>query len=329
MRKAADPMTQFHEFRKRRIPNCGQMTINRRLHLFVARLSGGEREKYQAICPASRSGAFRMVHLLKRTSGTTQLLGVMRRAEIGKFNFPEILEWDDMNERIALVTSWIAGESLADRLRRAQKRPELWPCPMIAFRLFRGLAHALHYLNNRLNLVHGDINPGNLLLIRDPNRLIITDFGSAWTVEGTARRLGGDGRTDGYASPEQYQGLRQVDFRSDLFSASAVLHVMLTGELPYGQLGGKAGLPEFRKQFSKRWSAPSTKCRQHADVPRDLWKRIDAVLRRGLELDAGNRFANTNEWIDELNDIDARFRIRPSPGLMTRAVLKLIGYWNG
>jgi len=305
------------------------MMINGRCYLLLERLSGGDREKFHAVCPEAGPGAFRLVHVLARTRSAIQLLSVMKRTELGKYNFPEIIEWHEQADRVILVTSWIWGESLLNRLVRARARPKLWPHPWVAFRLFRGLAHSLHYLNNRLNIVHGDLHPGNLMLVRDSNRLIVTDFGSSWIVEGASRRLAGDGRVDGFASPEQHLGLRQVDFRSDLFSASAIAYLLITGQLPYAQLGGKAGAPHLREVFATRWANPSGLCARPDQVPRDIWKLIDSALHRGLNLDPLRRFSSTHVWLDELNEIDARFRIRPPMGLVSRMFLKLIQLWSG
>lgn len=321
-------MPNIYHFSGRNYPVLGRMTINRRLYLLLDRLSGGDREKYQAVCPGAGPGSFRMVHLLPHTPSTVQLLRVLQRMELGKYNFPEILEWQPCGKQMVLVTTWIWGEPLAARLQRARERPSLWPHPWVAFRLFRGLAHSLHYLNQCLNIIHGDVHPGNLILVRNSNRLIVTDFGSAWTVEDSIRRLGGDGRTDGYASPEQHLDLKRVDFRSDMFSASAIAYVMLTGELPFMQLGGKVALPALRASCEGAWVPPSAKCARARELSNDLWRRIDSLLERGLALDANRRFSSTPAWLNELNDIDARFRIRPEMGFVSRLILNLMRFWQ-
>ena len=42
-------------------------------------------------------------------------------------------------------------------------------------------------------ILHGDIKPENLILAREPNRLVMIDFGTAWTTERTTRRDQGGG----------------------------------------------------------------------------------------------------------------------------------------
>lgn len=270
-----------------------------------------------------------MVHFLAKSKEAEQMLRVLKRASLGKHNFPEVLECEIQQRQIAIVTSWVWGEPLARRLERASTREHLWPGPRCAIRLIRGVAHTIHYLNKSLNVIHGDIHPGNLILVRDPNRLIVTDFGSAWVVEDGVYRFAGDGRTDGYAAPEQHLKRKRVDFRADLFSVSVLGYVLLTAELPYERVGGKAALPELRPTFERRWVPPSAKCVQSETVSREIWKLIDAVIGRGLKLDPERRYAETDSWIADLNEIDARIRLRPATGSVTRAMLSVMKFVHG
>lgn len=68
-------------------------------------------------------------------------------------------------------------------------------------------------------LTHGHLKPGHVF-ITDDRHLKLLDFGA------------GDGRPDAYASPEQVKGLGASP-RSDVFSAGAVFHFMLTGRAPF------------------------------------------------------------------------------------------------
>ena len=78
----------------------------------------------------------------------------------------------------------------------------------------------VHRVND---VVHGDLKPANLLLVRGKNRLIPIDYGSAWTGGETLRRSHGDGISPVYAAPEQLRGDDAVDWRADQFAFGVIL----------------------------------------------------------------------------------------------------------
>jgi serine/threonine protein kinase len=101
--------------------------------------------------------------------------------------------------------------------------------------------HALHALGtaHRQGLIHRDVKPDNLLLMRvgsDPDYTKILDFGVAKLMQGaTASRsqlaLTAAGMVFGtpeFMSPEQACG-QELDGRSDLYSLAVTMFVMLTG----------------------------------------------------------------------------------------------------
>jgi eukaryotic-like serine/threonine-protein kinase len=83
-------------------------------------------------------------------------------------------------------------------------------------------------------LVHRDIKPENILLTGDGSAKL-ADFGLARAV-GTGGELTMTGATIGtpaYMSPEQAQGAKDLDIRSDIFSLGATLYCLVTGSSPY------------------------------------------------------------------------------------------------
>jgi len=83
-----------------------------------------------------------------------------------------------------------------------------------------------------IGVIHRDIKPQNLLLDAD-GVLKVMDFGVARLAESTARhtQAGMIVGTPAYMSPEQLMG-ENVDARSDLYAAGAVLFELLAGRLP-------------------------------------------------------------------------------------------------
>jgi serine/threonine-protein kinase len=93
---------------------------------------------------------------------------------------------------------------------------------------------------HRCGLVHRDVKPDNLLLMRvgdDPDYTKVLDFGVAKLMEGAARsdqsalaltQMGMVFGTPEFMSPEQACG-HSLDGRSDLYSLAATLFAMVTG----------------------------------------------------------------------------------------------------
>jgi len=126
-----------------------------------------------------------------------------------------------------LVMPFVAGQSLQERLDRAGSL-ELKELLRIGMQVAEGLAAA-----HAQGLVHRDVKPANILLENGVERVKITDFGLARTVDDASLTHSGFvAGTPQYMAPEQARG-ESVDHRSDLFSLGSVLYAMCTGHAPF------------------------------------------------------------------------------------------------
>ena len=148
-------------------------------------------------------------------------------ARLSHPNIVAIHRADELDSRVFFVMGYIAGESLAERLRRTGPLPPADVVPII-----RDVALALAYAHER-GIVHRDIKPENILLDAGTGRAMVTDFGIARVAEAAPLTMTGQvlGSVH-YMSPEQVSGDR-LDGRSDLYSLGVVAFQALSGRLPF------------------------------------------------------------------------------------------------
>lgn len=104
--------------------------------------------------------------------------------------------------------------------------------------LLNQIAAGLGYAHN-LNLVHRDVKPDNIFILKD-GQVKITDFGIARMVDYEQTHLTKTGvmlGTLAYVSPEQLQDAKNVDHRADLFSLGVVTYECLSGRPPFNAEG--------------------------------------------------------------------------------------------
>jgi WD40 repeat protein len=122
---------------------------------------------------------------------------------------------------------FIDGPTLQQKLERTGALP-LNEVLRIGLQIAAGLAAAHAH-----GLVHRDVKPANVLLENGVERVKLTDFGLARTVDDASLTQSGMiAGTPAYMSPEQANGAK-VDHRSDLFSLGSVLYTLCAGHAPF------------------------------------------------------------------------------------------------
>lgn len=195
-------------------------------------------------------------------------------------NIVTVHDWGE--ERIGsravfyLVMELVYGVPLGSRLKEG---PPSWP---LAVGWALQIAQALDAAHRR-GVVHRDIKPSNVLLTPEGTAKVL-DFGVAKFIGETmsVHELTVTGALLGsppYMSPEQAEGLRDIDHRSDLYSLGCLLYHALTGRPPFV---GDSPLALLRAHVEKAPVAP-------AEIAQGLPESLSGLVLALLAKDPGDR----------------------------------------
>jgi serine/threonine-protein kinase len=191
----------------------------------------------------------------------------------------------------------LEGETLAQRLV-AVRALSVGETAAIVVQVCRAVTKA-----HEAGLVHRDLKPENIFLARDVGMEVakVLDFGvvkvpDALALDGVSPTVTGTLiGTPCYMSPEQAQGLKSVDFRSDLWSLGVIVYECVTGIRPFAR---SALAPLIRQITIERILMPS----ESAPAAR-LPPAIDTWMARALSRDPSRRFASARELGESLERI--------------------------
>jgi len=148
----------------------------------------------------------------------------------------------------------------------------------------RDVAAGLEYLHDH-NIIHQDIKPDNVL-VDDNCNFMVTDFGIS-SRESADDTIGG---TRAYMAPEVYKG--KPEHASDIWSLGATAVELVSGQPPYGELGGAAQLQNSAPVvINARLSAPVKKLIGDMLDPDPRKRPSAAAVRSKID-----HFRETGSW---------------------------------
>jgi formylglycine-generating enzyme required for sulfatase activity/tRNA A-37 threonylcarbamoyl transferase component Bud32 len=135
---------------------------------------------------------------------------------------------------LVFAMEYVEGYDLSQLVKSRGPLPVAKACYFV-HQAALGLEHA-----HERGMVHRDIKPGNLMLMRQGQRGIIKilDFGLAKAssenpIDGGLTREGQMLGTPHYISPEQTVDAQNADIRADIYSLGCTLYYLLTGGPPF------------------------------------------------------------------------------------------------
>ncbi len=211
-------------------------------------------------------------------------------------NIINVYEAGEEDGRLYMVMELLEGETLNDYMKRVGSLP-LEHALDLMMQVCEGLAIAHAHA-----IVHRDIKPGNLFVMRDGG-LKILDFGVARLANSSMTASGFIVGTPDFMSPEQARG-REIDQRSDVFSAGAVFYYMLSGVKPFSAPDLPAVLHRVNSENPPQLTAEQ--------CPPGLWR----ILMKALAKQTSERYADMGQLLADLvryqQEFDAETRVLSS-----------------
>ena len=209
-------------------------------------------------------------------------------AQLKHPNIVNIIDVFEENGTAYYVMDFIEGGSLVEKVQREGSLPE-----NVAKRYILQIADALNYIHQRY-MNHLDVKPGNIMLSRNDNAILI-DFGLSKQYDsqtGHQTSTTPVGISPGYAPMEQYKdgGMSEFSPETDIYSLGATLYYLLTGARPpVSQEINEDGLP-LDQLKAKNISWPTISAIINAMKPRKKERTHDintfiAELNAGTEGD--------------------------------------------
>ena len=197
-------------------------------------------------------------------------------------NIVTIYDIAEENDMAYVFMEYVEGPPLERLL--AEPAP---PARDLILSALRQTASALDYAHSK-GIVHRDIKPANIMM-HEGTTAKITDFGVAKILSQQMTQSGAMMGTPNYMSPEQVQG-HTIDGRADQFSLGVIAYEIFTGEKPFvGEY-----LPTLLYKIVREDPVPPQRLNP------TLGPQLEAVLRKALAKNAGDRYPNCAQFAAEL-----------------------------
>ena len=195
-----------------------------------------------------------------------------------------------------IVMEYVEGHTLRSILSRGGHLPV-----RDALGYSEQLLGALQY-SHSMGIIHRDIKPANIMVLErtsediakgQPGQIKVMDFGISRAIEEAGEALTKANVVMGsarYMSPEQVSG-KDIDARSDLYSAACVIYEMIAGRSPFD---AESNVDLAAKHLSDTPEPPSK------FTPLEVPAGLDEVILKGLAKNPDERYQSAAEFAQAL-----------------------------
>ena len=199
-------------------------------------------------------------------------------------NVVRIYDLGDADGVKFITMEFVEGRDLRAIMREKEKFS-----PEEAVEIMQQVCRALDAAHS-VGVIHRDLKPQNIMR-EEGGRILVMDFGLARTMDRDGMtQTGALVGTMEYMSPEQALG-KELDQRSDIFTAGLILYELLTGKMPFNADSAVASL-------IKRIQERATPISAHDDT---IPGALTSIVNKCLEPDASLRYQSAREMLRDLD----------------------------
>jgi eukaryotic-like serine/threonine-protein kinase len=208
----------------------------------------------------------------------------------GRLNHPNIVTIYDVGktDQVAyMAMEFLEGQELKDLIASGQMPPADQVVDIIA-----QVADGLHFAHQQ-DIVHRDVKPSNIMVLKNNALAKITDFGIARLPNSAVKTMTGlILGSPRYMSPEQVIG-KAIDARSDIFSLGVVLYEALTAVAPFDGDNVNAIM------YATVNTTPPPPSSHNRAVP----PMLDLIVAKAMAKLLEDRYQTVKEFGDDLREV--------------------------
>lgn len=213
-------------------------------------------------------------------------------------NIVSINDFKVEKDQLYIIMDFVQGHNLRQLLQQKKKSKLKLSIPFIIY-IIKEVAAGLDYAHRStdkssglpLNMIHRDMSPQNIMISYDGEVKVI-DFGIAKAESGGEQtKVGTLKGKFSYMSPEQAEGIPNLDQTSDIFSLGIILWELLADDRLFIGHNEIAILKKI-----KDCEIPELK-RINPNIPTELEK----IVKKALTKDRQQRYQNAHEMHRDLN----------------------------
>ena len=192
-----------------------------------------------------------------------------------------------------IVMEYVDGVTLKQYLHQHGALP--W---QQALDITRQILSALAQAHSK-NIIHRDIKPGNIMLLKDNKTIKVTDFGIALVGRQQQTNKNDNYGSVRYTSPEQARAnAGKIDSRTDIYSVGIMLYEMTTGRLPFDSESDMSVL------IMHIQTPPTPPRVYNKNIPAG----VEQIIMHAIEKDPARRFSSAQEMLLDIEE----FKRNPS-----------------